>query len=366
MAFSRGVSLLIWPLFLFPAAASHDGAAGLSPAAQDPPIPLAFVTYVHLPYQRPAAAALVECIRTWAGPYRENPIYVVVTDPGYLRDGLAGENVISVPLEVGAPARDFPYAVKALAAAAVEELVAGKVRSLAWFDPETLLFGPPREMVLSAGFSAAVAPVQFINTGQPPDEPVDAYWDGIYERVGLDPARLYTVETRVDRRRVRAYLNCGMFAVRPDRGLLREWAKVQSELLADHGYLRAAAADALHRTFLHQAVLTAIVVARLERPEIRFFSNAYNYPLYCHGVDFSPGTGIAYRTPADMRPAKLNDLVSAFYEGLFRQHADWPDLIPPADEPLKSWLSGLVSRRLAGPGGGRDSIPAGPPRLNHP
>jgi hypothetical protein len=309
--------------------------------------PLAFVTYVHFPYQEKAAAALAECIRTWGGPYRESPIYIAVTDPGYLKGVLASTNVIRVPLEVGEPERSFPYAVKARAAAAVEGRVAGTVRSLAWFDPETLLFGPPREMDLEEGTAAAVTPVQFINTGQAPEEPVDAYWAGIYRRVGLDPGKIFTIETRVDRRTIRAYLNCGMFAVRPERGLLREWAEVQDALLGDAAYMQTAITDGIHRIFLHQAIITSLLVARLPRKEIRFLSHAYNYPLFCHSLDFSPGTGGPYRVPADTRPAKLNDLATAFYEGLFRRHEDWATLIPPADEPLRSWLSGLVDKYLA-------------------
>jgi hypothetical protein len=41
-----------------------------------------------------------------------------------------------------------------------------KNRSLAWFDPETLLFRPSRETDLKDGISAAGAPAQFVNTGQ--------------------------------------------------------------------------------------------------------------------------------------------------------------------------------------------------------
>ncbi len=327
-----------------------SAAGQTSSAGSGSPVPLAFVTYVHLPYQQNAARALIECIRTWGGEYRASPIYVVVTDPGYLGSGFEGKNVTRVPLEVAEPVRSFPYAVKARAAAAVEELVAGKVRSLAWFDPETLLFGPPREMDLAGGIAAAVAPVQFINTGQPPDAPVDAYWGGIYKRVGLDPARVFTVETLVDRRTVRAYLNCGMFAVRPEKGLLREWASVQDELLADAAYMEAAITDAIHRTFLHQAVITSLLVARLERSEIRFFSKAYNYPLYCHGVDFSPGTGAAYRVPADTRPAKLDDLVTVFYEGLFQATRGLDGPYPAgrrAPEVLARRAGREISRRKA-------------------
>jgi len=321
--------------------------ASWAAAAQQP---LAFVTYIHYPYQEKAAAALVDCIRTWGGEYRTSPIYVVVTNPEYLKTGPEGMTIVRMPLELDDLVRSFPYAAKAYAAAAVENLVAGKVRSLAWFDPETLLFGPPKEMDLEDGISAAVAPVQFVNTGQPPDEPVDAYWGPIYKRVGLDPKNVFSVETRVDRRTIRAYLNCGMFAVRPEKRLLREWAQIQDEFLRNQEYQRAAITDPVHRTFLHQAVITALIVARLERKEIRIFSKAYNYPLYCHGLDFSPQTGGAFRVPADTRAKKLNDLVSVFYESLFREHPDWPALVPPADEPLRSWLAALVDKNL---GGGR-------------
>lgn len=345
----RGYVRLFILAALLCAGLSFGIAAGVGvPADPGALVPLAFVTYVHQSYQQNAAAVLVECIRTWAGEYRESPIYVVVTNPDYLKSGLEGKNVIRVPLDIAEPARSFPYAVKARAAAKVEELVAGKVRSLAWFDPETLLFGPPKEMDLGDGISAAVVPVQFINTGQTPDAPVDAYWGPIYKRVGLDPKGIFTVETRVDRRTIRAYLNCGMFAVRPEKGLFREWAVIQGELLRDADFQRAAIKDPVHRTFLHQAIITAIIVARLEREEIHFFSPAYNYPLYCHGLDFSPQTGGAYRVPEGIRAKKLNDLVSVFYESLFREHPDWPSLIPPAEEPLGSWLAALVERYLGG------------------
>jgi len=333
-------------LLVFPASRAAAGTGDQTESGSQPP--LAFVTYIHFSYQVNAAAALVDCIRTWGGEYRDSPIYVVVTDPDHLKIGFEGKNVTLVPLKLDELTASFPYAAKARAAAKVEEIVAGKVRSLAWLDPETLLFGPPKEMDLGVGISAVFAPVQFINTGQPPDEPVDAYWGPIYGRVGLDAGKIFTVETRVDRRTIRAYLNCGMFAVRPEKGLLREWARIQDELLRDPAFQRAAITAPVRRTFLHQAVISAIVVRRLERKEILFFSPAYNYPLYCHGLDFSPQTGGAYRVPADMRAARLEGLVSVFYESLFRDHSDWPGLVPPADEPLKSWLVALVGKYLAG------------------
>ena len=168
---------------------------------------LAFVTYIGAPYQEYAAAMLVDSIRTWGGEYRDCPIYVVVTDPGVSGDRLKDMKVNLVPLKLDESIRNYPFAEKAYAAARVEELVSGRVRSLAWFDPQTLLFRPPLEMDLDDGVSAAVAPVQSINTGQAEDEPVNAYCGAIYKRCGLDLRKLFLVETKVDCRTIRAWLN---------------------------------------------------------------------------------------------------------------------------------------------------------------
>ena len=308
--------------------------------------PMAFVTYIHYPYQEEVVAMLVDSIRTWGGEYRDDPIYVVLTGPKASGLRLKDKNVELVPLELEESVRKYPFAAKAYAAAKVEELIAGKIRSLAWFDPETMLLGPPGEMDLKDGISAAVAPVAFINTGQEENQPVDAYWAAIYRKCGLDLKKLFVVETRVDCKKVRAWLNCGMFAVRADRGLCREWAKVLDELLHDEEYQRTAITDAVHRIFLHQAVISTLIVSRLDRGEIHMFSPGYNYPLYCHDLDFEVASG-TYRMPAHKKAQKLNDLTSVFIESFFREHPDWIKYVPPADEPLKKWLTEEVTRVMS-------------------
>jgi len=85
-------------------------------------------------------------------------------------------------------------------------------------------------------------------------------------------------------------------------------------------------------------VISALIASRLERREIRMLPKGYNYPLYCHDLDFTTLTGETYKVPAHKRVKKLNDLTSVFIESLFAEHADWINFIPPADEPLKSWL----------------------------
>ena len=307
---------------------------------------LAFATYIGAPYQECAAVMLVDSIRTWGGEYRDCPVYVVVTDPGVSGLRLKDKNVRLVILELEESVRNYPFAAKAYAAAKVESLIAGKARSLAWFDPETMLLRPPGEMDLKDGISAAVAPVAFINTGQTENEPVNAYWAAIYKRCSLDPNKLFTVETKVDCKKIRAWLNCGMFAVRADRGLCREWAKVLDELLRDKEFQRTAITDAVHRTFLHQAVISTLIVSRLDRREIHMFSPGYNYPLYCHDIDFEVANG-TYRMPAHKKAKKLDDLTSVFHESYWSKHPDWRDFLPPVDDSLKKWLTEEVTRAMS-------------------
>jgi hypothetical protein len=289
--------------------------------------PMAFVTYIHYPYQEDAAAMLVDSIRAWGGEYRDCPIYAVLTDPRASGLRLKDKNVQMVPLELKESVRNYPFAAKAYAAAKVESLIAGKAQSLAWFDPETMLLRPPREMDLKDGVSAAVAPVAFINIGQAENEPVNAYWAAIYKKCSLDPKKLFIVETKVDCKKVRA-----------DRGLCREWAQVLDELLHDKEYQRTAITDAVHKTFLHQAVISTLIVSRLDRREIHMFSPGYNYPLYCHDIDFEVANG-TYRMPAHKKARKLNDLTSVFIESFFIQHLDWIRYVPPVDGPLRKWLT---------------------------
>jgi len=299
---------------------------------------LAFVTYIQWEYQESCAAMLVHSIRRWGGEYKHCPIYVVLADSERSGFRIKDDQVTFVPLALDDSVRSFPFATKAFAAAKVEEMTAGKAKTLVWLDPETIILGPPREYDLKKGFAAAVAPVTLINTGQAESEPVDAYWGPIYKRCRLDPKKIFLVETFVDCKKVRAWLNCGMFSVRPERGLWREWAQILGEFINDPEYLQTAITDRIHRTFLHQAVISTLIVSRLDRREIHMLPAGYNYPLFCHDLDFTTLTGATYKVPARKKAKRLDDLTSVFIESLFAEHADWSNFVPPASEPLKTWL----------------------------
>jgi hypothetical protein len=313
----------------------HRGASG-GPASESPRT--VFATYAEGPGQARKVAVLVDSLRRRGGDLADAPWYVVADASAAAvldRAGLAGTKVL--PLQLEAIAQDVPFAAKAYAAATVERLVPG-AETLAWMDPESLVLGPPRALVLGPAAAVALRPVFLVNAvGQAEGTPVDGYWARLYREAGVDGAAAPAVESFVDGQRIRFYVNCGVIAWRPGRGIAREWARAFSAVLADEGFRGAHCADVRHQVFLHQAVLSAVLLARTAPAERRWLPADHGYPL-----------GLHERVPVAKRARRLEDLACFIYDTLWDQQPDWLDRVP-ADEPLRSWLADAHRRtRLAG------------------
>jgi SAM-dependent methyltransferase len=309
-------------------------AAGLALAlprpAQAASGDVVFATSVDTPLQARRASFLVDSLRCFGGPLADAPVHVVVdsvleeTAPLRNRPG-----VTVLPLEGDPAIRRFPYARKVLAAAQVERLVEKSARTLVWLDAETLVLSPPSSLVLHGDATLAVRPVFLRNAvALPEGAPLDAWWTRIARETGLDPSFPETVVPLVDPGRVRWYVNCGVYAVRPSKGLLREWARGFTALASDPQIGRDAGPGNLRRTFLHQAVFSAVVLARTSPAERSWLPNEAGYPLHLHE-----------RVPSPSRLARLDDAQVVLYEDLFERRPDWRGLVPASDD-LGSFLLG--------------------------
>jgi hypothetical protein len=235
-----------------------------------------------------------------------------------------------VALELPADARGYPYAYKAYAAAQAEALVADSAGTLIWLDAESLVAAPPLALVLDPQHTVAVRPVFLRNAiGLAPDQSADAFWAAILADNRLEAARLPVVETEVDRQKVRAYFNCQVVPVRPGLGLFREWARQMSVRLADADYQRQACAEGLHRVFLHQAVLSAIIVARTNPEQWRWLPRECGYPLHLHA-----------RLPEAQRAWRLADLSVVLHENVIEQPGALDGI--EVSEELRAFLAGSL------------------------
>lgn len=293
------------------------------------PDPIWFATVVSSPEDRWCARLLLASLRAFGGALAGSPVLLFSTDmpgpPG--REtvvAFADQGVQIVRLPPDSLIGEYLFATKVRACARAEEIVAGRARTLAWLDPRCLVVKPPEGLALDAAHDAALRPVHIRNVGSPSAEMPDDFWQAVFAALGLPDVEL-GVESYVDAQRIRAYFNCGTFAVNPNLGLMRRWRDGFARLANDRAFQAGPCADELHRIFLHQAVFSALLASEIELLRIRFLPPAYGYPVHLH-----------HRVPADRRPAALNDLTTIIHEDLETDALGMNGL--EVHEPLAEWL----------------------------
>lgn len=284
-----------------------------------------FATWVHSAEQADALRLLIASVREHGGSLDGCPILVMEIVPGAVPDDVRAAERVSVHgVAIPDGLRGVWYGAKAAACAEAEALVAGRTASLILMIPECFVVQPPELLVLDENYDAAVRPVHISNVGSRTDAPPDGFWAGVYDVVG-GGSDGPVMESFIDSVELRTYFNSAAFSVDPSLGLMAEWRDRFAAIASDEAYMAEHCADDLHRIFLHQAVLCAVLPARLEASRIRVLPPDYGYPYNLHGD-----------VPPDRRAATLNELVLPIYE----ERSVDPSVVEDIGigEPLKTWL----------------------------
>jgi hypothetical protein len=290
-----------------------------------------FVTLVEGAQGRARAELLIDSLRAFGGAMRECPVWLFEADPEAAPCADLAVNGVEVhPLEVPENVRANWFAGKVSACARAEEMAGPEVNSLVWLASDCLILQPPLLLSLGGDIDAAVRPVHHKNVGLRVDGPLDPFWQGVYQAVGV-PDIGVTVESFVDREPLRAYYNSHVLSVRPGRGIFRRWFQLFEALVGDEGFQEAACQDVAHQVFLHQAALSAVLAHELPPAALRLLPPQYSYPYNLHA-----------EVPAERRAKALNDLVCIAYEDR-PLHPDQVDDIE-IHEPLRSWLAARAKR----------------------
>ena len=285
-----------------------------------------FLTLVDNAGERESARLLIDSIRSFGGHLSRAPILLFESDPQVTSCAArAAPEVRILPLAKPQSPPGYWFADKVGACARAEELVGPDVRSLVWFNPECLVLRPPRLLDLSSSFDVALRPVHIRNVGLPVEEPVDEFWRRVYAEVGITDTAM-VVESFVDARRIRAYFNTHVVAVNPKQGLFRRWRECFKTLLEDQEFRSGPGRDDLHRVFLHQAVLSALIAASVKHVRIRVLPPDYSYPY-----------NLQAQVPSDRRARALDELTCVVCEGRSLDPARMTDI--EVREPLRSWLA---------------------------
>ncbi len=291
---------------------------------------MVFACWAHAGTEERDALILARSIREFAGPYSGCPIWILIPEAETPRIAPATRTTLDrldarlISFYASREQLDFPYADKVIAAAHAEKLAAGKADILVWMDPDTILLNAPHAFNLPDRSKLGWRPVFLAGIGSPWAHPPDDFWSSLFQDCQVDPDHLFPMQAAVEGTRLRPYFNAGLLVVRPESELLRTWKNQFLGLYRTAAY-RAYYRDRRYAIFFHQALLSAIILARLEPAELQLLPDSVNYSLFNHD-----------KYPADHRPEMINQLISVRTEWFF-DNRQWTTKLPAA-EPLKSWI----------------------------
>ncbi len=289
----------------------------------------AIATFVSNHEQERAVKALIRSVRDLGGEYRSSRIYVVTVDAKDLPcAALRRDGVEVLPLEMERGFLDYPLALKAFAAAQIEKKAAAAgTDTLIWLDPGVIVLNSLAALDLGEDFDAAVRPVTLANTiALPPQTAPDDYWKPIYEKTGLDFKALPVQETIADEVKTQPYYNCEVFSFNPGLGIAAEWARLLDGFLKDEKYQKTVCTTFLKRLFLHQAVLSAVIVSKAKPDRIKALPLTSGYPFNQHD-----------RLSASKKIVSLNELSVVIFDYAWESVPAWMKKIK-IEEPLQQWL----------------------------
>ena len=278
----------------------------------------------------PKALILAESIRSFAGEFSAAPIWLMVPQGSRQPSKKIRKKIDALDselhsFEIDAQASGFPFAGKVVASAAAESLALDQAVQLVWMDTISMVINSPDELLLNQGVLLGCRPVDHLLIGTRYDQPLDPYWDLVYQVCGIKQKNVFPMITSVDQIKIRPYINAGMLVVRPEEKLLRLWRDTFLDIYQNQRFLDFYQEDFIYQIFIHQAVLTGCILSTFTQAEINILSHLVNYPLHMHD-----------QYPADLRPQSINELISLRYEDFFSD-PDWQDQIQ-VDGSLKDWL----------------------------
>lgn len=276
-----------------------------------------------------SALLLAESIRAFAGRLSESPIWLFVTPNADsllydVEDRLLALDTELIPFKVDREASKFFFLPEVVAAAEAEAKAEGLADTLVWLGTNTMVLREPVDFNLPGVKSIGYRPVHITNVGSRIDTPLDAFWSLIYHRCGVPSNHIFPMKTHVDGNTVRPYFNAGHLAVRAERGLMRKWRDAFISLYKFPEFERFYA-EGKYRIFMHQAVLSGVILANFHPDELLELPPTYNYPIHLHEEDVTR-----------RRPSCIEELVTVRHEG-FYDELDWEKKMP-AGETLKKWM----------------------------
>jgi hypothetical protein len=296
----------------------------------------AIMTYISSDEHSRSIWAMVKSIREMSRSYSNSKIYIVLAGKDYIPcNALKDDNIELLPLQMDSVFANYPLAIKAFAAAQVEEKVGDDIQTLIWLDPGVLVLNSLETLDLQGKYDIALRPVTLKNNiGIPPGTEPDGYWNPIYKASNLNYKKLPAVRTIAEEEVIQPYYNCEVYSVNPKLGICKEWAIQLTDLLKNNSYQKTACSTFLRQLFLHQAVFSAVATSTVKNERLKPLPLTSSYPFNQHD-----------QLPSASRIKSMNELTVVIFDDAWDRIPTWEDKVP-SSEPLKSWLNDTYLKYL--------------------
>ena len=273
----------------------------------------------------PKDLMLAASIRKFGESLSDYPIWVLIPKIGAninkeIRNLFLSLDVDLIPFSTQNEPQ-FPFITYVLAAANAELLAKKKGLLLAWLGSNTIFFSEPKHFILDENKNLGYRPVHHTNIGSFYDEPIDPFWELVYQNCKVSEEQIFPMKTHVDHNKIRPYFNAGCLIVRPEKEVVQSWWNSFKELYNKKYFKDYYNKNYLYAIFIHQAVLSGVILSSIERNELYELPFDYNYPL-----------NLYYNCPFVYRAKNVNELTTVRYEDLEELKN------VPIQDPLKSWL----------------------------
>lgn len=222
---------------------------------------------------------MVESFRKYTGQFKDAPLYSfqirekndvsVETIAKLTAFGVDHQKVV---LNTKYP--DYPLANKPLLCAYAEQTIDADL--LVFLDSDLVFFSEPKEFILPPEYDIGIRPEHHKMIGsEGTNDSNDEYWMRLYKIAGVkDPDRFVT--TTVDQKRIRAFWNSGVVAVRKKQGIFTAWQQTIEQLL------EVGTTITKENWYYEQSALSATICAT--NANVFNFSPGYNYPIHSHNA----------------------------------------------------------------------------------
>ena len=293
---------------------------------------MVFASYVFPSVKSEINAVLfLRSIRAFGGEFSDCPVWFFVPKIAESPTSVTSEIFSELKAEVFQfdgirGTDDFPFIGDSIAAAFAENKAMKSNKLLAWLAANTLILGEPKAFYLAENKALGYRPVHHKLIGSPWREPIDEFWKWVYDYCGVSSNSLFPMVGHIDGHRIRPYFNAGSIVLRPQHMVLQSWKDTFLEGYNDPRLQHFYSRNEKYAIFVHQAILSGVILSRLRREELVELPATYNYPLHLFFDDIT-----------NDRRNTLDEYITVRHEG-FYQNESWAHKLP-ASTQLKKWIA---------------------------